>query len=172
MASKNYEETLNNEEYNAYKGEILESPDSYYMFANEPLARGFYRRLQTEYPASTLFIDDGAQYICLNAMARAEPVTKLKERQKQREKELRQLRRLIKTVESSGTYTRNDLVYTEYDGANHTLYMEMADGAKFDSNLYYWTEDDLKKLATDENFLDSESNFNMALENAKQREKG
>lgn len=172
MTSKQYAETLTADEYSTYKAELLERPNSYYMFANEPLARGFYSRLQAEYPESTLFIADGAQYICLNATARAELVKKLKETQKQREKQLRQLRRLIKTVESSGTYTRNDLVYTEYDGANHTLYMEMADGAQFDSNLYYWTEEDLKKLATDESFLDSESNFNMAMENAKQREKG
>ena len=99
MTSKHYEETLTDDEYNYFKGEILESPDNYYMFANEPLARGFYRRLQTEYPESNLFIDDWKQYICMNDTARVQLVTNLKETQKQREKELRQLRRLIKTIE-------------------------------------------------------------------------
>lgn len=99
MTGKQYEETLNDEEYNVYKAELMKNPNSYYLWANEPLARGFYRRLQTEYPESTLFIDDCAQYICLNDTARAELVKKLKETQKQREKQLRQLRRLIKTIE-------------------------------------------------------------------------
>lgn len=99
MTSKQYAETLTADEYSTYKAELLERPNSYYMFANEPLARGFYSRLQAEYPASTLFIADGAQYICLNATARAELVKKLKETQKQREKQLKQLRQLIKNIE-------------------------------------------------------------------------
>lgn len=70
-------------------------------------------------------------------------------------------------------YTVNDLVTTIYDegkGSKGSIWMQMSDGAEFDSDLMLWSDEDIEAVQTDESFLDDEKNFQMALENAVKRE--